>query len=287
MANLLAEKFGPQVTSFEIVDVPITNREQHILDTCKNGQIQALELIFSASGVVAPAPAITTHNKSSHVLPCTHEMVEAAVLGEQPATVEHIYKTFPEARVHGPELVAAIELGDLHIFKLLAKQSQSKYDVIHKEFEDEETSLVKACKGTKPHIAYFLLDEGADPNYSGSSGDLGAMDGPLANAVLEQELELIQKLIHKGAVVEDFHVQYAVERNRAHIVRYLINQTDVKADLELALMKSRSEGCEAVEAVLVKRISNGPEAESEHESGLHATWHRMKEHLHHSKVTSH
>lgn len=293
MASLLQEKLaGAQVTSYEVLPSPSfeapppNHREQHVLTACALGQISALNLVFAASGIAAPSPAITIHNQASHTLPCTHSMVEAAVRGKQLATVQHLYATFPSARIYGPELVAAIEEGDLEVFKVLAAQAQSRYDVVHKEFADRETSLVKACKGTKPDVALWLLEQGADPNYNGASGELGEMDGPLANAVMEQELRLIEELVKRGAKVEDFHVQYAVEVKRPEVVGFLVNGTEVVADLELALMRSREEGSVEVEKVLVRRISGGKGGgfEEEHEHGFHGAWHRMKEHLH---VASH
>jgi len=170
-SDLIVEKLGFQVSSLEIIEPPITHREEHILKSCENGQIDAINLAFSASGITAPAHPITIHNVASHTLPCTHLMVEAAVRGKQVQTIEHIYATFPSARIYGPELIASIELGNIEIFKILDKQSQSWYDVVHKEFPDRETSLIKACKGQNPHIALYLLEKDADPNYSGASGN--------------------------------------------------------------------------------------------------------------------
>jgi len=71
---------------------------QNVLETCAAGQWSALQTIFDASGIVAPAPAITIHNQSKYALPQTHEMVKAAIRGKQSSIVEHIYKIFPSAR---------------------------------------------------------------------------------------------------------------------------------------------------------------------------------------------
>ena len=114
----------------------------------------------------------------------------------------------------GDELAAAVEVGNLPLFELVAKQSQSRYNCVHRESEDEETSLIQACKGQHYSIAFHLLDEGAFPNYCGSSGGFGVINSPLANSIAQQDVKLVEPLVIKGSVVEDYLIHVAVE----HIV---------------------------------------------------------------------
>lgn len=86
----------------------------------------------------------------------------------------------------------------------LFKQSHSRFCVIFKEFPDEDTSLIKACKGPNPDIAMFLLKEGADPNWTGYKGEKGVVDGASGQAIKTQPLSLIRRLVKKGAAVETF-----------------------------------------------------------------------------------
>jgi len=76
----------------------VLEHPQDVLETCATGQWSALQTVLSAAGIVAPAPAITVHNKSKYALPQTHEMVEAAIRGKQCSIIELIYKVFPSAR---------------------------------------------------------------------------------------------------------------------------------------------------------------------------------------------
>lgn len=264
--------------SFDPTDCTIPKREEHVLKACRDGNIDALKMVFQACNITAPATPITVHNADTHILPHTHRMVEAAVRGHQKQTVEYLYSIFPDTRIHGDELVAAIEIGNLQIFEIIARQSQSRYDVIHREFPDEETTLIKSCRGVHPSIAFYLLDEGADPNYSGSSGELGIIASPLANAVAEQDIELVEKLVTKGAVVEDWHIHVAVEKNRPHIVRYLAN-TKEELDFQTHLEEASVLGHKEVINVLERRISNGIETGPEKKHHFADKWHHMTDHL--------
>lgn len=275
----------PHTLSFDPSDRTIDHREQHILKVCQTGDLNALHLVFQASNISAPATPITPQNARSHTLPQTHHMVEAAVRGHQKPVVEYLYTTFPSARIQGPELLAAIDTGNLQIFELLARQAQSRYDVVLREFEDRETALVKACRGKKPSIAFYLLDAGADPNYAGAAGELGVFGSPLAVAVLEQDLELVEKLVQKGAVVEDWHVHCAVEQNRPHVVHFLANCREEGLDLQMHLEEASILGNKECVNVLERRIERGVQVGPEKEH-LGDKWHRMKEHLI-EKVTSH
>lgn len=270
---MAAQDFSHTV-SFDPADHIVPKREEHVLKACNSGDVEALKLVFEASHITAPAEPITVHNASTHILPHTSQMVEAAVRGKQKPTVEYLYYIFPEARIHGDELIAAIEIGDLHIFEVIAKQSQSRYDVIHREFEDEETTLIKACRGFHPGIAFYLLDEGADPNYCGSSGALGIMNSPLANAIVEQDLELIEKLVEKKAAVEDWHIHVAVEKNRPHVVKWLVN-TKEDLDLQTHLEEAQILGHKEIVTVLERRLTNGIKIGPDRE-GFGDKWGRIK-----------
>lgn len=178
--------------------------------------------------------------------------------------------------------MAAVEVGDVDIFKLLHKQSHSKYDVVHRVFEDRETMLIKACRGKQPHIAMYLLEHGAEPNYFGAGGDYGALFGPLGNAIVENHPVLIEKLIEAGAHVENAHVLLAIEEKRVEVVRVLVNRGNGKVNLKRALSQAKKVDSEEVVKVLVRRIRDGAESDdssSDEEGGTLARWHHMKEHI--------
>src|SRR4051812_47063363 len=107
--------------SFDTTDHKVLHREEHVLKACQEGNITALGMVFEGANIKAPAVPITPHNSKDHTLPQTHQMVEAAVRGSQREMVQFIYTTFPDARIHGDELIAAIEVGNLQIFQILAK----------------------------------------------------------------------------------------------------------------------------------------------------------------------
>jgi hypothetical protein len=282
---MAASALSHTLVSRDPEDHPIPHREAHILKVCETGDLDALSLVFQACNITAPATPITSHNADSHAIPQTHHMVAAAIRGNQKAMVQYIYSTFPTARIQGDELISALELGNLSIFEVVAQQSQSRYDVVLREFEDCETSLMKACRGQEPSIAFYLLDAGADPNYFGASGSLGAYSSPLANAVVEQDLALVERLVEKGAVVEDWHVHCAVEQNRANVVRYLANSREEGLNFQMHLVEASSLGHEEVVHVLERRIEGGVQSGAEKEH-FGDRWHRMKEHLI-EKVSSH
>jgi len=168
------------------------------------------------------------------------------------------------------------------MFKLLHKQSHSKYDVVHRVFEDRESMLVKACRGKQPHIALYLLEHGADPNYCGAGGDYGALFGPLGNAIVDNHPLLVEKLIDAGAEVEHVHVLLAVEEKRVEVVRVLINRGSEKINLKRALSRAKKVDCDEVVKVLVRRIKDGPESDegsSEEEGERHARWHHIRDHF--------
>ena len=179
-------------------------------------------------------------------------------------------------------MIAAVEVGDIEVFKLLHKQSHSKYDVVHRVFEDRETMLIKACRGKLPHIAMYLLEHGADPNYSGAGGDYGALFGPLGNAIVENHPLLVEKLIDAGADVENVHLLLAVEEKRVEVVRVLANRGSRDVNLKRALSRAKKVECEEVVKVLVRRIEVGigsDESSSDGEEGMHARWHHIRDHI--------
>lgn len=166
------------------------------------------------------------------------------------------------------------------------KQSHSKFDVVRREFEDQETTLIKACRGNEPHIAIFLLEHGADPNYSGAaSGEFGALVGPLSNAVVANQPVLIEKLIDAGAHVMDVHVLLAVDRKRPEVVKVLVNHGNENVNLKSALKRAKKVDCDEVVHVLTRRITDGKsdgeesEKSEEDEGELHTRLHNMKQHL--------
>jgi len=231
-----------------------------ILEACGAGDIISLERLFRASGISAGYPPISRQYDASTVpttisdsqgpitLPQTYEMLTAAIQGRQGATIKYLFTIFPDARIQEPELKACIETKDLVIFKLLADHAMDISEVIDREFDDRSTSLSIACLGEKPDIALFLLDNGADPN---EGSPLQGIGGPLANAIEEQPVQLIQKLVEKGAVIEDRHLYAAVQKGRADVVKVLAQEGGL--DLKTSLEEAKKIGSKEIVALLEKR----------------------------------
>jgi len=244
-----------------MAETPLNSRSSPILAACGAGDIVALERLFSASGISAGNPPITRRYDDSTIptrisnsqgpidLPQTYEMLTAAVEGRQGATIKYLFTIFPEAHIQEVELKASIHTKDLAIFKLLADHAKDRNEVIDREFDDRYTSLSLACLGEKPDIALFLLDKGADPN---EGSPLLGIGGPLANAIQEQPVQLIKKLVEKGAVINNWQIYVAVQKKRADVVKFLVEKAK-GLDLKIPLEEAKKIGSKEILALLEKR----------------------------------
>ncbi len=201
-------------------DTPPTTRDQ-ILQACSDGDLSTLRALFTKLDIHAGHPPIKPQHYGQEsigrTLPFTSEMLEAATRNRHAEIISHIFTTFPTSSVPHSVISAALKNKDISIFSLLLTQDPA---ILNTELGDHQgPPLSFAVWGSDPSFADFLLDQGADPNLGGL--------GPLSNlclAVRAQPVELIRKMVERGANVHDVAaIKQATEAGRKDVVECLVH----------------------------------------------------------------
>lgn len=199
-------------------DTPMTRNQ--ILQVCSDGDLSKLQALFTELDISPGHPPIKPQHYGQESvggsLPFTSEMLEVATRNRHAPIISHIFTTFPTTSVSHSVVSAAIEHRDVSIFSLLLAQDQT---ILNRELGDYQgPPLSFAVWGSDPSFANYLLDEGADPNLGGF--------GPLSNlclAVSGQPVELIRKMIERGADVHDeAAMKQALEAGRKDVVECFV-----------------------------------------------------------------
>ncbi|KAI9876334.1 MAG: hypothetical protein M1830_006753 [Pleopsidium flavum] len=196
-------------------DDTLMTRDQ-ILQACSDGDLSKLRELFTKLDIKSGHPPIKPkHHGEESVdgsLPFTPEMLEMATRNKHAQIISHIFTTFPTTSVSHSVVSAAVEHKDISIFSLLLAQDPA---ILNRELGDYQgPPLSFAVWCSDPSFANFLLDKGADTNLGGF--------GPLSNlclAVREQPVELVLKMVERGANVHDeAAVKQAMEAGRKDVV---------------------------------------------------------------------
>lgn len=192
-----------------------------ILQVCSDGDLSQLQALFTELDISPGHPPIKPQHYGQESvggsLPFTSEMLEVATRNRHAPIISHIFTTFPTTSVSHSVVSAAIEHKDISIFSLLLAQDPT---ILNRELGDHQgPPLSFAVWGFDPSFANFLLDKGADPNLGGF--------GPLSNlclAVSGQPVELIRKMVERGADVHDeAAMKQAMKAGRKDVVECFVH----------------------------------------------------------------
>jgi len=196
---------------------PMTRNQN--LQACSDGELSKLQALFTKLDISPGHPPIKPQHYGQESvggsLPFTSEMLEVATRNRHPPIISHIFTTFPTTSVSHSVVSAAIEHKD--IFSLLLAQDPT---ILNRELGDYQgPPLSFAVWGSDPSFANYLLDKGADPNLGGF--------GPVSNlclAVSGQPVELIRKMVERGADVHDeAAMKQAMKAGRKDVVECLVH----------------------------------------------------------------
>ncbi|MCJ1363880.1 hypothetical protein MMC16_002989 [Acarospora aff. strigata] len=200
-------------------DTP-TTRDQ-TLQACFDGDLPKLRALFTELDINSGHPPIKPQHYGQQSiggsLPFTSEMLEVATRNRHAQIISHIFTIFPTTSVSHSVVSVAVEHKDISIFSILLAHDPA---ILNREMGDYQgPPLSFAVWGSDPSFANFLLDKGADPNIGGF--------GPLSNlclAVRGQPVELIRKMVERGADVDDEGaIKRAMEAGRKDVVECLVN----------------------------------------------------------------
>ena len=192
---------------------PVDGIRDRILQACSAGDIQDLNDIFSKLAITAPLPEIIyTDGRQplSSEPPSTSQMLHVSVRDQQESILKYLLEIFPLAQIDGSVCDEALSHRNIAIWTQLLEHDRC---FINKEIDlMERTIFSLACWSMKPELPILMLDYGANPSVNGS-----LCMSVLGLVLAEQPIELIQKLLEKGAQPEG-HLIQAVRCGRSDVV---------------------------------------------------------------------
>ena len=201
--------------------------QQAMIEACESGNVPDLQQLLQACGIRDGSPPVDPKYGEPDPLPSapppTWKLITAAVGHGQCSIVALILKTYPTVDLNRQSILeAALSKPHLETFKLLHAHSPS---IVNYEFDALNTSLLmEACRGGNPLLPNYLLDNGADPNEGGFPGA-----GPLFYAVkFEQPLEIIVKMVDRGATVTNAVVNEVIQKQRTATLEFLLKRSGLK-----------------------------------------------------------
>ena len=198
-----------------------------MIEACESGNAPRLQQLLQACDVRdGDAPVDPKYNEPDppqSAPPATWKLITAAVGHGQSPIVALILKTYPTVTLNRQSILeAALAKPHLETFKLLHAHSPS---IVDYGFDSLNTSLLmEACRSGDTLLPNYLLDNGADPNEGGFPGA-----GPLFYAVkFEQPLEIIVKMVDRGASVTNVVLKEAIRKQRTAILEFLLKQVGLR-----------------------------------------------------------
>ncbi|MCJ1268950.1 hypothetical protein MMC22_008838 [Lobaria immixta] len=216
-----------------------TCREQ-ILHACSTDDISSLRTLFQSLNITAPHPEITYpagFQPQPSDPPWTYEMLMTAVREQHDRTLEYLLKVFPDTKISTSVAEAGLSHRSIPIWIRLLEHDRSFLN--NEKDESQSTSFSQACWGSEPDLPLLMLEYGADPNIGGFM-----RMSNLTIAMKEQPVELIEKLVRKGADLRG-ELMNAVRYNRVDVVRCLLDNgvapEGIHGDIMVAAEKVGSE----------------------------------------------
>ena len=202
-----------------------------MIEACESGDVPRLQQLLQACHVKpgdAPVdPKYGEPNPPRSAPPPTWKLIAAAVRHGHSSVVALLLKTYPSVNIKRQSILdATLAKPHLETFKVLHAHSPS---IVNYEFDALNTSLLmEACRGGNLLLPNFLLDNGANPNEGGFPGA-----GPLFYAVrFEQPLDIIMKMVDRGALITNAVLTEAIRKQRTTILRFLLKRGGLKDPLK-------------------------------------------------------
>lgn len=243
-----------------VQDTPVL--QQEMMQACETGNVLKLQNLFDAAGVT-----IRDHATQRTVDPiyrsgpsAIYDMVHKAVTHNRPAILKLLFEIYPSFCIsHDALLGSTCANPDLPTFKVLHAHDPS---IVNYELDEKglETLLMDYCRSGDPRLPEYLLDNGADPDWSGPPG----IQSPLSAAITsDQPPSLISKIIRCGAEVRTIDVAYAMRQQRTDITALLLSGCQWEAygtarevNLKNALQDAHETRNEEIISIMEKYMKN-------------------------------
>ena len=223
-----------------------------MIEACESGDVPRLPKLLQSCNVkegYSPVePKYGEPDPPPSDPPATWKMVSSAVLHGHSSILALILKTYPAVKLDRQIILeAALSNPQLETFKLLHAHSPT---IVDYEFDSLNTSLLmEACRNGDPLLPAYLLDKGADANEGGFPGR-----GPLFYAVtFEQPLDVIVKMLDRGAIVTNAVVNSAIEKQRYDLIELLLQRGRLK-DLKVAIENAHKAGDKEIIALSQEQL---------------------------------
>ena len=194
--------------------------QQRMIRACENGNVQLLQELLHACGVVIGDHATQRDADTMH----HSDLLYASVTHRQPATLTYLLEVYPYARVLNDTLLRYAK-PDVSTLKVLYDHDPS---IIHYRMEHTQgsyTLLMEYCGTGDPTLASFLLNVGADPNEHGMILPIN----PLQQAIqFGQPASLILLMIQYHVKIDSFHIHHAIDFHRTDLLGILLHRCQWK-----------------------------------------------------------
>ncbi|KAL1970838.1 hypothetical protein VTN77DRAFT_2672 [Rasamsonia byssochlamydoides] len=196
--------------------------QKEMIDACASGDLPKLQNLFRQYNIKQGDHAIEWGGVEPEDLygpPPTATLIEAAVAQKHPAIVAFLLSTYPDVQVYRSDIVhAALDNPHVETFQLLHAHDPS---IVNFLFDDYLSNiLTAACQSSDLQLAYYLLDNGADPNPNETM-----LGSALASAIwTSQPLELIVKIAERGGWITHLTFNQAIFAKRLDILRLFVDR---------------------------------------------------------------
>ncbi|KAF7585395.1 hypothetical protein BBP40_011032 [Aspergillus hancockii] len=218
-----------------------------MLKPCEASDLVAIQLRFHAHHIEEGTPALWCEAEDGP--PPTCKMVATAITHKQTAIVAFVLSVYSVGSVSCDLIVQAlIEHPCLETMNLLHKHSP---DIVNFKFVSLRTFLTEACRGPQPATATatyhtrlallrFLIDHGASPSEGGFGGS-----GALLPAVdLSMPLEIIDKMLIRGALPNTHVVSAAIQKRQLNVLRLFFERARFASTLSPLKVLDDARRCE-------------------------------------------
>ena len=200
------------------IDTTVPVHQQEMLNACETGNLGKLMELFDAAGV--SGPLLPTERGFDQIPrsgpPATSDLLYRSIQHHHSEILRFLLRTYPSTSVRSDIYLSPNYANpDLSTLRILHSHDPSivNYELGH------STLLILYCREGDPHLADFLLENGADPTMKGFP-----LAFPLPIAIYSgQPSWLIEKLIQSGAEPDVTELTYAVEKQRMDILDLLLS----------------------------------------------------------------
>lgn len=216
--------------------------KKEMLEACKTGNLSQLQQIYQTHDIQPGAQLDWMEKDESPTM--VFRLNVTAIIHEHVPILKYLLSMHPTCDLYYETVVLAIvDHPNLEMLDVIVKHQP---DIINIQYRHTHTFLTDACQGgsydsppsdkTLPLI-HYLLDHGADPR-RGSWRDCGALCTALES---KRSLEIIEKMMAKGATVDDFIFSAAIKGQRPDAVQLFFDRAILRGCSTKRLLKEARE----------------------------------------------